>query len=285
MDVVLLSLASAFFIALGHVLAQFGLRSLAPLTGAGISVPTTAIAFVLLSPLFLGTSGWNWTSLLIFASVGCVFPAVVTLMNFESNRRVGPGLTAALTNFTPVFAIIGGLIVLGEAPRPIQAVALAVILAGVALMLWKPERFLGSLPVWALALPIAGGALRGLTQAGIKFGQISWPDPYAATTISYIASALVILTVKAAAEREIRPPAVERGTLWFMATGISNGLSVLTLYAALARGPIAVVAPLVACYPLFAVALARVTLGASIDARTMMGIAITVAGLAILIQG
>ena len=74
MDVVLLSLASAFFIALGHVLAQFGLRTLAPLTGAGISVPTTAIAFVLLSPLFLDTSGWNWTSLLIFAGVGCVFP-------------------------------------------------------------------------------------------------------------------------------------------------------------------------------------------------------------------
>ena len=95
----------------------------------------------------------------------------------------------------------------------------------------------------------------------------------------------MILIVKAAAEREIRPPAMQRGTLWFMATGLSNGMSVLTLYAALARGPIAIVAPLVACYPLFAVALARVMLGARVDARAMMGIAITIAGIAILIKG
>ena len=47
-----------------------------------------------------------------------------------------------------------------------------------------------------------------------------------------------------------------------MPVGLLNGLAVLTMYAALARGPVAVVAPLVACYPLATLAFSRLLLGA-----------------------
>lgn len=283
MSVIVLSFASAFFIALGHILVRYGLTTLSPLRGAGISVPTTALAFLILSPIFADWSLWNWSVLPVFIGVGCVFPAAVTLMNFESNRRVGPSLTAALTNFTPVFAILGGIFILGELPRAGQALALLVILLGILLLLWKPERLLGSLPLIALTVPIAAGALRGATQSLIKLGQVQWPDPYAATTITYLVSAAVILGVKASVEKGFRPPPWQRGTLWFMAAGFSNGLSVLALYAALAHGSLALVAPLVASYPLFAVALSRILIGATIDLRGLMGIAVTIAGIALLL--
>ncbi|TDR94327.1 DMT family transporter [Enterovirga rhinocerotis] len=223
MDAVVLSLVAGFLIALGHVLARFGLGTLTPLRGAGISVPSAALCFLLLSPVFMDVGLWNWRVLPIFVAVGCVFPAVVTLLNFESNRRVGPSLTAALTNFTPVFAVLGAVVVLGEVPRAHQVLALAVILAGMALLLWKPERLLGTLPLLAIAVPIGAGALRGATQAAVKYGQLSWPDPYASTMIGYVASAVVILAVKAALEKGFRPPPRERGTLWFMAAGLVNG--------------------------------------------------------------
>lgn len=283
MDAILLSFASAFLIALGHVLARFGLATLGPLQGAGISVPTTALAFLALSPVLLDWSHWTWPIVPLFLAVGCVYPAAVTLMNFESNRRIGPGLTAALTNLTPLFAVLAGAVMLGEVPRAGQIAALLVILAGIALLLWRPERLIGAVPLAALAIPLAAGALRGVTQPIVKLGQLGWPDPYAATMLGYLASATVILGIKAVVEKGVRPPPARPGALWFMAAGLSNGLSVLALYAALGRGPVALVAPLVASYPLFAVGLASLVAGARIDARGMAGIAVTIAGIAVLL--
>ena len=43
-------------------------------------------------------------------------------------------------------------------------------------------------------------------------------------------------------------------------TGISNGLSALTLFAAVRNGPITLVAPLVAIYPLVTVLLSAILL-------------------------
>ena len=52
MDTVLIftALASAVCFALALVLTQFGLRTMAPLTGAAIAVPTTALLFLVISP-------------------------------------------------------------------------------------------------------------------------------------------------------------------------------------------------------------------------------------------
>ena len=50
------------------------------------------------------------------------------------------------------------------------------------------------------------------------------------------------------------------GLFWFAMTGISNGLSALTLFAAVRNGPITLVAPLAAIYPLVTVALSAMLL-------------------------
>lgn len=284
MDFVLLSFASAFLIALGHVLAQFGLRTLSPIKGAGISVPSAALMFLLLSPLFANTAGWTWSAALIFAGIGCLFPAVITLLNFESNRLVGPSLTAALGNFTPVIAVLSGVVLLGALPSGMQMVALAVIVGGISLLLWKPQRLVGDIPMWALALPLGAVVIRGGALAVVKLGFATWPDAYSATTIGYLMSATVLLATKGISERRVPLPKGGRDAWWFALTGISNGLSFLCLYAALARGPIALVAPLVATYPLFAVALSKLIFGtAGVDARGLAGIAITIAGIVLLL--
>jgi len=48
--------------------------------------------------------------------------------------------------------------------------------------------------------------------------------------------------------------------LWFMSVGACNGAGILAMYAALARGQVSVVSPLVATYPLFTLALSAVFL-------------------------
>jgi uncharacterized membrane protein len=76
-----------------------------------------------------------------------------------------------------------------------------------------------------------------------------------------------------------------RGWAWFIPVGWLNGAAVLAIYAALARGPVAVVAPLVACYPLAALAFGRILLGAGgLTLGVGLGVAVTVAGVALLLR-
>ena len=76
---------------------------------------------------------------MLFALSGCLFPAAVTLLTFEANRRVGPAITGALGNLSPLFAILIAFLVLGEVPRSGQLVGVAVILAGVLLIIGAPR--------------------------------------------------------------------------------------------------------------------------------------------------
>ena len=87
---ILLALCAAAFIALALVLTQFGLRTLAPLTGASISVPTTAVMVAAISTVFVDFAQWHGRSALLFALVGVFFPVAVTLLTFASNRHLGP---------------------------------------------------------------------------------------------------------------------------------------------------------------------------------------------------
>ena len=51
-----------------------------------------------------------------------------------------------------------------------------------------------------------------------------------------------------------------RGALWFAAVGQCYGLSVLAMYGALEHGPVAIISPLIASYPLVTLLLSRVFL-------------------------
>ena len=69
-------------------------------------------------------------------------------------------------------------------------------------------------------------------------------------------------------------------------TGLSNGLSALALFAAARNGPITLVAPLAAIYPLVTVALSAVMLRhITITARIVAGTAPTVLSVVLVLIG
>jgi len=281
--VLALSFASAVCFALALVLTKFGLRTVEPRAGAGISVPATAVLFLVLSPLTVDFAAWHGQAALLFAAVGLVFPIAVTRLTFAANRRIGAGLTGALGNLTPLFAVALAILVLGEVPRPWQLAGMAAITGGVVLLFAGSRAGPGGVPAWALLLPLAAALVRGATQPVVKLGLSLWPDPFAAVTIGYLVSAVVAL-----AGRRAGPSAVPGGTgrLWFVAVGVCNGLAVLLLYMALARGPVAVVACLVACYPLPTLLLDRLIHGRrGLPPAVPAGVAITVAGVVLLLAG
>jgi drug/metabolite transporter (DMT)-like permease len=283
--VVMLALGAAMGFGLSLVLTQIGLRNLTPLRAASISVPSTALAYLALSPVLLDLTGFTAGSALLFALAGCLFPAAVTVLTFEGNRRVGPALAGALGNLSPVFAVLLALVLLGEVPGSGQLAGMAVILLGVLLIVGAPRVAPRDGFAWAIALLLLAAGIRGLVQPVVKLGLEAWPSPFAATVIGYMMSASTILVAGAVHKDAATPALRSRGWAWFVLIGWINGASQFAIYAALARGPVAVVAPLVACYPLAALVFGRILLGSGgLTPVAGLGVAVTVAGVALLLR-
>jgi drug/metabolite transporter (DMT)-like permease len=281
---VVLALGAALFYGSALVMAPAGLRHLGPLQGACISIPTACVMFVVLSPLTIDWTAWDARSAGLFALIGCLFPATATLLTFNANRRIGPNLTGALGNLAPLFAVVLAVLVLGESLTVGEVVAIAIILGGVVLLYRAPRTNVVESAGWAFALPIVAAIIRGLVQPMTKLGLEGWGDPFAAVTIGYVMSTLVVLASSAIMKRGWPVRYHRTGWLWFGLVGVCNGLAVLTMYGALALGTVTIVAPLVACYPLATLAVGRVVLGkAGLTRHTLLGVAVVVGGVVLLL--
>ena len=285
MTSVVIALASAACFALALVVTQAGLRHMPPLAGAAISVPSATLLFWLAAPFAVDVAGASGRAATIFALVGLFFPAAVTILTFAANRRLGPTIAGTLGNLAPLFAVLGAFVVLGERPGPTQLAGLLVIVGGVLLLSLPsgPSRA-ARWPLWALLLPIAAAAIRGAIQPAVKAGLVSWPNAFAAGLIGYSVSSLVVLAI--AARAGALAAVTRQGAAIFAGVGLCNGAAVLLLYLALRNGPVSLVSPLVATYPLFTLALGGVL--ARVErptARMIGGVALSVAGVMLLLAG
>lgn len=248
--------------------------------GARVSIPTATLLFWLLSP-WLDLSGWVAAAAGLFALVGLFFPAAVTLLTFEANRRLGPNVTAAIGSTAPLFAVAGAALWLGEPLGPGALAATALIVLGSAVLARPPlgaPRPDGHGAMW---LPWTGAALRALAQVLSKAGLALWPNPFAAALVGYTVSSAVVWAAPRSGERRAYN---RRGIAWFAATGLLNGAAVLALYCALERGPVVLVSPIVATYPLFTLALSALWLREErLSGALLAGVALTVTGVVVLL--
>jgi len=289
LSTVLALLASAF-LGTAVVIANVGLRYLDPARGALVSIPSTTLLFWLLAVFLFRGEGWNATAFAIFAVVGLIFPALVTFLNFASNRLTGPTVAGTISSTTPLFAVLGAILFLGEPLSPAAAAGTAAIVLGVVAFTARGSGPLRAWAAWVILLPLAGAAIRGGAQAAVKGGLALWPDPFVAVLVGYTVSSVMIFAGnRVFVSRTSAPvPSTDaslnrRGILWFMVVGICNGLGMLAMYAALNRGQVSVVSPLVATYPLFTLALSAIFLREEkFGPRVLLGVALTVAGVVVL---
>jgi drug/metabolite transporter (DMT)-like permease len=240
----------------GFVLTQFALRWMLPWMGVAISIPTSTLLFWCLAPFFVDPSDGSLKAIVLFACVGLFFPGAAALLNFESNRLMGPNIAGTLSSMTPVVAVLLAIVILGERVRGPQLLGLAAIVVGVGLM-YRGHVSLSGRSLWLMAIPVAAAAIRGVIQPIVKFGFEWWPNPIAVVVVSYTVSSAVLIVAALARAGGTIPDIDRRGALWFAAVGLCNGLSVLAMYGALEYGPVAIVSPLIAGYPLVTLLLSR----------------------------
>lgn len=281
---VFLALASMSMFGAGFVLTQFGLRWMLPWVGVAISIPTSTLLFWCLAPFLANPSDASPKAILLFACVGLFFPGAAALLNFESNRLLGPNIAGALSSMTPVVAVLLAIVILGERIRGRQLLGLAAIVVGIGLI-YRVHINLSARSLWLLALPLASAAIRGVAQPIVKLGFDWWPNPIAAVVISYTVSSVVLIISALARAGAMTPVIDHRGALWFAVVGLCNGLAVLAMYTALKYGPVTVISPIIAGYPLVTLLLSRASLRKEdVGPQLIAGVAGAVCGVVLLVE-
>ncbi|MBV9377658.1 MAG: DMT family transporter [Alphaproteobacteria bacterium] len=267
----------------GFVLTQFGLRWMQPWLGVAISIPTSTLLFWCLVPIFVDPSVSDVRAVVLFACVGLLFPGAAALLNFESNRLMGPNIAGALSSMTPVLAVLLAVVVLGERVRSAQLLGLVAFVVGISLM-YRVHVNLSGRSLWLMALPAGSAAIRGLVQPIVKIGFVWWPNPIAAVVVGYTVSSAVLIASALVRSGGTIPNIDHRGALWFAVVGLCNGLAVLAMYTALKYGPVVLVSPIIAGYPLVTLLLSRAFLAKQdVGPQLIAGVTAAVGGVVLLL--
>jgi len=278
---VALAFLASILLGLAMIVAQRGVRSVPTLPGAAFSNVSGAIFFWLVAPFFWDGDGISAVPFAIFVLVGIFFPAVVTLLMLEGNRRMGPSISAAISGTTPLFAYVGAVLLLGEALVGQGLAGTVIIVLGIAILVWRKGGARGSFPAWVVALPVGSAVIRATAQLMIKFGLALWPNAFAAILIAYTASAATtgsLMWIRR--ERCPWTPALA----WLSLTGIMNGLGVLALYIALREGDVTVIAPIAATSPVVTLIVSALILREEkLTARLMLGVLVTLGGVTLIL--
>ena len=125
----------------------------------------------------------------IFAAVGLVFPAVLTIITFASNRALGPVVTGALGNLSPLLSVARrGRCCCTSRCGCCNSPGLMVAVLGVLTITVTRTDDMRDWRTWALLLPLGASVLRGVIPPVIKIGLEIWPSPIAAGLTGYIVS-------------------------------------------------------------------------------------------------
>lgn len=276
-----LAFVTAILLGLAIVVAQRGVRSVSTLPGAAIANTSSLLVLLAVAPFFWSIEGATLGTLGIFVLVGLFFPGGVTMLMLESNRRLGPSMTASIAGTTPLFAWLAAVLFLGEAFVATGLLGTAAIVLGIATLAWRRGGATGQIASPAAFLPLSSAVIRAAAQVFTKFALAIWPSPFAAIFIAYIASATVVWTLcRIKGERVPRKPALG----WFALSGAMNAFGTLAMYTAFKYGDVTVVAPIAATGPLVTLAVSALILREEkLTLRLATGVLVTLGGVALIL--
>ena len=228
MTAILLAFAAAAFLGARRRPHAVRLAHRAPAVRRAISIPAFTLVFLLLSPILLRGDAIVWQAVPIFAAVGLVFPAVLTLLDLrrQSRARTG-GRPARSATFAAVLGRDSRSRCCTNRCGSLQFAGLVIAVLGVLIVTVTRTADMRDWRTWALLLPLAASLLRGVdpagrSRSGSRSGRIRSRRP----------DRLHLLIVDRAAGRAHphRPFIVQAplsGRLWFAVTGICNGIGTL----------------------------------------------------------
>ena len=187
---------------------------------------------------------------------------------------------SALTSTAPIFGAFFAILVLGEVISVATAIGTLAVVLGAIVAAYRPEKVLRGWPLWALVLPVGAAFIRASGHAVTKIGMVEVPSPFFAGLVGDTVSSVI---AGAAFWLQGRRFVGGFGAYkWFAVAGLINGVSLFFLNSALQTGALAMVVPIVAATPVFALALGMLVFRReTFSWRTVATIALIVPGVAL----
>lgn len=196
--------------------------------------------------------------------------------------RIGASPATAIKNSAPVVSALLAAVVYQEPVTPIRWAAILGIVAGVALVTWKPGAGVRHWLDIGTAAAIGAALSYGVRPLFLKFGLEAADLPLTAAFVGAIAALVYALSFgdRSGLRRAHREPAFGL----FLVSGVLQAVGFLALTLGLSGGEVSVVYPVTASAPLFTLAFTAFMLRGKerLTLQIVLGATLVVLGVAVL---
>jgi drug/metabolite transporter (DMT)-like permease len=274
-----LALITSIFYASALVSARAGMRYSTPTTVTLVSI---LIQNLLLWSAIFVTGGVHTVPLigiLLFTVVG-IFQLGVRLLAYTGVEKIGASRSSALQSVSPLISAAIAVAILGEPTTPLIVLGTCLVVAGIVLISWKPERQLADFRRWHLLLPIGAAFLTGINHPIRRYVLTMADEPLFFSALMGSVSLVGFLIYFAASRRSQRLVWNRKAIGPFLATGVCETMSILMIITAISMGRVVIVAPIAASYPVWSLIESAIFLRdvEPINWKIIMGIVSVVAG-------
>jgi drug/metabolite transporter (DMT)-like permease len=273
----------AFITAISYASALISARR-----GLKYSTPTTVtLVSILMQNALLWTAVFAsggvhavpWQGIALFGFVG-ITQLGVRLLAYTGVEKIGAARSSALQSVSPLVSATLAIALLRETATMLIIAGTFLVVIGIVLVSWKPEKQVAGFRRWHLLLPLGAACLTGMNHPIRRYVLSLADEPLFFSALMGTVSFAGFLIYLALSPRSQRLDWNRKAILPFMGTGIFETLSILCIITALSIGRVVVVAPIAASYPVWALIEARMFLRdvEPINWRIVLGISSVVAG-------
>jgi drug/metabolite transporter (DMT)-like permease len=181
-------------------------------------------------------------SIVWFILGGLMGSVVGRNLSFASIGRIGASRSTTVRLSNVAFALLFGVILLHELPRPMQIAGIAVVTSGLYVSLRRSGGLAdsGGIDGTGVLLALGGGAAFALGDIGRRGGMVLTPSPLLGAVIGAVAALVAHLTwsVFRPSARLPAPPMLYNADMW--GSAVATTLAVLLLWIGLRHAPVAV---------------------------------------------
>ena len=275
----LLALICSVFYASALVSARAGMRYSTPTTVTLVSILMQNL--LLWSAIFVtgGIHSVPLAGVLLFTLVG-LFQLAVRLLAYTGVEKIGASRSSALQSVSPLISAAIAITFLGEPTTLLIIIGTCLVVVGIILISWKPERELSSFRWWHLLLPVGDAVLTGINHPIRRYVLTMANEPLFFSALMGTVSLGGFLFYFAVSPRSQRLVWNRQALGPFLATGVCETTSILLIITAISMGRVVIVAPIAASYPVWSLILSAIFLRdvESVNGKVIAGILSVVAG-------
>lgn len=219
-----------------------------------------AVNLLVLVPLAAVTAhpayGFTPRALVAFAVAGVLGSLVGRACYYVGIARLGASRAEPLKSLLPLFAVAAAVVTLGERVTPVRGTGVLLLVVGGVVVASEardsPVTATGRQLYVDMAFPVLAALLYGVDPVFTKVGLAEGTPAVVGVAVRATAAAVGFvgyLSWRAARGRAVRV----RADPWLAVAGAANTIYLLAYYAALARTPVVVVAPVLGVSTLFVV--------------------------------